>query len=107
MADSPLLTSKLDRQLGWTGRTVRGLPADCPRGLGGQSTGSWRIVRLAQRAPLTAIDFAFLLLEFKHSQSVRASQIVCEVRAFDIMASNGEGEYKYSMLGLGEPLLAL
>jgi starvation-inducible outer membrane lipoprotein len=29
------------------------------------------------------------------------------VRVFDITSSNGNGEYKYSMPGLGEPLLAL
>jgi hypothetical protein len=49
----------------WTGRTVRGLPADSPRGPGGRSAGSWRTVRPAQQPLLPAIDFAFLPLEFK------------------------------------------
>jgi hypothetical protein len=35
------------------------------------------------------------------------TQTVREVHIFDIIASNGMGEYKYSMPGLGEPLLAL
>jgi hypothetical protein len=94
-------------QLGWTRRTVRGLLADSPRGPGGQSVGSWRTVRPAQRAPLTAIDFAFLPLEFKRGQSVRESQTVREVRVFVIMASNKKREYKYSKPGLGGSLLAL
>jgi hypothetical protein len=38
---------------------------------------------------------------------VRASRTVHKVRVFDITASNGIREYKYSMLGLGELLLAL
>jgi hypothetical protein len=38
---------------------------------------------------------------------MRASQTVHEVRVFHITASNGKGEYNYSMSGLGEPLLAL
>jgi hypothetical protein len=69
-------------QLRWTGWTVRGLPADSPQGPGGQSAVSWRTVRPAQRTPLTAVDFAFLPLEFKRGQSVRASRTVCEVRFF-------------------------
>jgi hypothetical protein len=64
-----------------------------------QCAGSWRTVRPTQRAPLTVVDFAFLPLEFKCKQSVRASQTVRKVRVFHIMASNGKGEYKYSMPG--------
>jgi hypothetical protein len=94
-------------QLEWTGRTVRGLPVNSPRGPGGQSAGPWRTVHPASWAPLTAVDFAFLSLEFKRGQSVRASRRVREVHIFDITASNEKGEYKYSMPGLGEPLLAL
>jgi hypothetical protein len=56
--------------------------ADGPRPARGQSAGSWRTVRPAQRAPLTAVDFAFLPLEFKRGQSVRASRTVREVRVF-------------------------
>jgi hypothetical protein len=101
-------------------RTVRYLPqnqkewcaarvdrADGPRGPGGQSAGSWRTVRLAQWALLTAVDFAFLLLEFKRGQSVGASRTILEVRVFHITASNGKREYIYSMPGLVEPPLAL
>jgi hypothetical protein len=80
---------------------------DGPRGPSGWSAGSWRTVRPVQRGTLTAVDFAFLPLYFKRGQTMRASQTVREVRVFDITASNGKGEYKYSMLGLGEPLLAL
>jgi hypothetical protein len=94
-------------QLGWTGRTVRGLLSGNPRGPGGQSAGSWRTVRPAQRALLIVVDFTFLPLEFKRGQSARASRTVREVRVFHIMASNGKREYIYSMLELGEPLLAL
>jgi hypothetical protein len=102
MENGPLLTSKPDR----TG-CARVDRADRPRVPGGQSTGSWWIVRPAQRTPLTAVDFAFLPLEFKRVQSARASRTVREVRVFDITASNEKGEYKYSMPRLGEPLLAL
>jgi hypothetical protein len=86
---------------------VRGLPADGPRGPGGRSVGSWLTVRPVQRATLTTTDFAFLPLEFKRGQSVRPYRTVREVRVFDITASNGKEEYKYSMPGLGELLLAL
>jgi hypothetical protein len=78
-------------QLGWTGRTVRGLPADGPRGPCRRPAGSWPTVYLAQQAPLTAVDFTFLLLELKRGQSARASQTVREVRVFHITASNGRG----------------
>jgi hypothetical protein len=44
----------------------RGLPADDLQGPGGQFAGSWRSVRSAQRATLTAVDFVFLPLELKH-----------------------------------------
>jgi hypothetical protein len=108
-------------------RTVRGSTADCPeliskhtewcaarvdrvdspRPTRGWSARPWRTVRPAQRATLTTVDFAFLPLEFKHGQSVRPSRIVREVRIFDITASSGNGEHKYSMPGLGEFLLAL
>jgi hypothetical protein len=94
-------------QLEKIGRTVRGLPAGGPRGPSEQSAGSWRTIRPAQRAPLTVVDFAFLPLEFKRGQSVRASRTVRKVRVFDITASNGKGEYIYSMPGLGQLLLAL
>jgi hypothetical protein len=56
---------------------------------------------------MIAIDFAFLPLEFKCGQSVRASRTVREVRVFDIAVINGKGEYKYSMPGMGESILAL
>jgi hypothetical protein len=91
----------------WTEQTVHDLPADSPRGLGGQSEWSWRVVCPAQRALLTAVDFAFLPLEFKCGQSARTSRTFREVRVFHITASNGKGEYLYSMSGLGEALLAL
>jgi hypothetical protein len=90
MADSPLLTSKLERTVCSSGGS-RGQSAACLR-TGGQSAGSWRTVRPAQRAPLPAVDFTFLPLEeFKCGQSVRASRTVREVRVFDITASNGKG----------------
>jgi hypothetical protein len=73
----------------------------------GQSAGAWRTVRPAQRAVLTAVDFAFLPLELKRGQSARASQTVHEVRVFHITASNGKRGYLYSMPELGEALLAL
>jgi hypothetical protein len=76
-------------------------------GPGRRPAGPWRTVRGAQRETLIAVDFMFLPLEFKHGQSVRTSRTVREVRVFDITASNGKGEYLYSMLGLGETLLAL
>jgi hypothetical protein len=101
-ADSPKLT------LNHTERcAAREIRADGPRGPGGRSVGSWRTVRLVQWAPLTAIDFAFLPLEFKCGQSMRASRTVREVCVFYITVSNGMGEYKYSMPGLAELLLAL
>jgi hypothetical protein len=61
-------------------RTVRGPLADSPP---------------AQQTPLTAVDFGI------QKWTIR------EVCVFYITASNGKGEYKYSMPGLGEPLLAL
>jgi hypothetical protein len=88
-------------------RTVREALANSLWGPGGQSAGSWRTVRPTQRATLTIVDFAFLQLEFNRGLSMRPSQTVHEVRVFDITASNGKGEYKYSMPGLGESLLAL
>jgi hypothetical protein len=69
--------------------------------------GSLWTVRPAQRALLLAVDFAFLLLEFKRGQSARTSWTVREVRIFHIMASNGKREYIYSMPELGELLMAL
>jgi hypothetical protein len=86
---------------------VRGLPADGPRGPGGRSAGSWWTVRPAQRATLTTVDFAFLPLEFKRGQSMRSLQTVREVCVFDKTASNGKGEYIYSLPTLEEPVLAL
>jgi hypothetical protein len=71
--------------------TTRELRADCPRGPGRRSARSWRTIRLVQRATLTAVDFAFLPLEFKCGQSVRALRTVREVRVFDITACNGKG----------------
>jgi hypothetical protein len=59
----------------------------------GQSAGSWRTVRPAQRSVLPAVDFAILPLEFKRGQSARASRTVREVRVLPITASNGKGEY--------------
>jgi hypothetical protein len=88
-------------------RTVREAPEDSPRGPSGRSTGSWWTGHPAQRATLTTVDFTFLPLEFKRGQFVRPSRTVREVHIFDIMASNWKGEYKYSMPGLGVPLLAL
>jgi hypothetical protein len=75
----------------WTGRTVRGLLADSPRGPRGQSAGSWRIVRPTQRPLLPAVDFTFLPLEFERGQSARASRTAREVRVFPITASNRKG----------------
>jgi hypothetical protein len=86
---------------------VHGLLANSPWGPRRQSAGSWRTVRPAQRPLLPVVDFTFLLLEFKRGQSARASQTVREVHVFPITASNGKGEYIYSMPGVGEALLAL
>jgi hypothetical protein len=91
----------------WTERTVRGLPADSPRGPGGRSAGPWRMVRPAQRPVLPAVDFTFLPLEFKRGQSGKASRTVREVHVLPITTSNGKGEYIYSKPGVGEPLVAL
>jgi hypothetical protein len=102
MADSPLLTSKLDRTVCSSGRpggrsaaclrTVRRAQADSPPGPTGTSNSCWLRV---------------LPVEFKRGQSVRSSRTVCEVRIFDITASNGKGEYKYSEPRLGGSFLAL
>jgi hypothetical protein len=73
----------------------------------GRSAGSRWTVCPAQQPVLPAVDFAFLLLEFKRGQSARASRTVREVRVLPITASNGKGEYIYSKPGVGEPLLAL
>jgi hypothetical protein len=91
----------------WTGRTVRGLVVDSPRGPGGRSAGSWRTVLPAQQPVLPTVDFAILPLEFKRGQSARASRTVRKVRVLSITASNEKGEYIYSMPGVGEALLAL
>jgi hypothetical protein len=90
-------------------KTTRGSVdrADGPRPARGQSPGSSRTVRPAQRSLLPAVDFAFLPLEFKRGQSARASRTVREVRVLPITTSNGKGEYKYSKPGIGEALLAL
>jgi hypothetical protein len=81
--------------------------ADGPHPTRGRSLRPWRTVRPAQHATLTTIDFAFLPLEFKRGQSVRPSRTVREGCVFDITTSNRKGDYKYSMPGLGESLLAL
>jgi hypothetical protein len=81
--------------------------ADGPRRARGQSAQPRRTVRPAQRPFLPAVDFTLLPLEFKRGQSARASWTVHEVRVFLITASNGKGEYIYSMPGFGEALLEL
>jgi hypothetical protein len=93
MADSPKLTSK---QTVWC--VARVDRADGPQPTHRRSAipwrivrGSWRIVRPAQRATLTTVDFAFLPLEFKRGQSVRPSRAVREAIIFDITASNRKG----------------
>jgi hypothetical protein len=73
----------------WLGWTVCGLPVDGPRWPGGRSTVSWWTVRLGQRAPLTAVDFAFLPLEFKLGHSVVLSWTVLEVRVLCCLEHNG------------------
>jgi hypothetical protein len=94
-ADGPKLTSKqTERCATWVDR------ADGPRGRGEQSAGSWRTVLPTQRATLTAVDFAFFTVEIQ-------ARTVRDVHVFDITASNGKGEYKYSMPGLRESPLAL
>jgi hypothetical protein len=98
----------------WTGRTVRGPPADSPRGPGGRSTVPWRTVRQAQRAvpqPLTSRFYRWNSNADSprgyRGQSARVSRIVRKARILSLTASNGKGEYLYSKLGVGEPLLAL
>jgi hypothetical protein len=81
--------------------------ADSPQPTRGRSARPWRTVSPAQWATLTTVDFVFLPLEFKRGHVVRPSRTGREVRVFYIAASNRKGECKYSMPGLGEPLLAL
>jgi hypothetical protein len=76
----------------WTGRTVRGLPADSPRGPGGRSAGP------------TASPANRWLRVFTVGIQTRT---VREVRILPITASNEKEEYIYSMPGIGEVLLAL
>jgi hypothetical protein len=93
--------SSVDRADGL--RPARGQSA----GPGRRSAWSWWKVLPAQQAVMPVVYFVFLPLEFKRRQSARASRTVCEVRVFHITANNGKGEYKYSMLEVGEALLAL
>jgi hypothetical protein len=102
MADSLLLTSKLDRTVCSSGgpggrsaacpRTVRRVLGDSPPGPTGTSDSH---------------GLRIFTVGIQTRTVWRASRTVREVRVFDITASNRKGEYKYSELGLGGSLLAL
>jgi hypothetical protein len=89
-ADGPLFVTERGAAR-WTGRPVRGPPADSPHGPGGRSAWPWRTVRPTQRAVPPAVDFAFLPLEFKRGQSTRALRTVREACVLFLTASNGKG----------------
>jgi hypothetical protein len=81
--------------------------ADGPRRAHGESAWPRRTVRVAladgppgPTVSPPAVDFAFLLLEFKRGT-------VHEARVLSLTASNGKGEYLYTKPGVGELLLAL
>jgi hypothetical protein len=76
----------------WTGRTVRWMPADSPRGPGGRFARSRRTVRPAQRSVPPAVDFEFFPLEFKRGQSAWTSRTVREVRVLLLTTSNGKAD---------------